>query len=812
MPTLPNAWNLNKANSLHSCELLSHPEKTLLEHLGQVLLTCREIAASKEIRYSDLGLTRDLFIRFIETVGAAHDFGKSTRYFQEYLRSTDDPDYVKPIEANHGVISAIFTYHALKTIIGTADSEVAAYLPYIGFFIVKRHHGNLKNAKDEILDAVHPESVDHVKNQIKSIDHDMVQRLYDTLVPGLHADVFLQDYRAVISQINEDKFVFDEWLGAYPTPAFCLLMLMSYSILISADKTEASGTSVQRCEGALTEDLVEVYREAKGYGEAVTDIDEMRNAIYTAVSASVTSADLATKIMSITAPTGTGKTLTALSAALKLRHMVHDAHGYYPRIIYSLPFLSIIDQNFGVFEDVLTCNGIPITNDVLLKHHHLAEVFYATRDNEFEPDRAQFLIEGWNSEIIVTTFVQFFHSLFTNKNRSLRKFHNIVNSIIILDEVQAIPHKYWKLLDDFLRALGHYFGTYVILVTATQPLIFEGDVTELLTDRSTYFEKLNRVRLYPHVNASCTFTEFTDIVRTDIAKHPTRSFLIVLNTINCAREMYERLREVGDDDTAYYYLSTHVTPRERLQRIRDIKRGTKRAVIVSTQLVEAGVDIDVDVVYRDFAPLDSINQVSGRCNRNDRSDTYGIVHLYVVNDNKKDVYKYIYSGLPVDKTRDVFKAYEDSATAQNGIKEAHFLDLINRYFTKIKGALSEDEAKELLQSIKKLEFDDVAHGFKLIDETGYEKFDLFVQLNGHAVETWERYMRVRSLENPFERRRAFLQIKREFYEYVISVPARQVSNEVMDFEYMGRLPYESLDTYYDAVTGFKPRSHGVMIL
>jgi len=812
MPTSPNAWNLNKANSLHSCELLSHPQKTLLEHLSQVSLTCCEIAALKEIRYGDLGLTRDLFTRFIEVVGAAHDFGKSTRYFQEYLRSAEDPDYVKPVEANHGVISALFTYHAVKTIIGATDSDVATYLPYIGFFIVKRHHGNLKNAKDEILDAVQPESVERIKNQVDSIDHDRVRRLYDTLVPGVCADVFLQDYRAVINQINEDKFGFDEWLGAYPTPAVCILTLMSYSILISADKTEASGTSVQRCEEALAEDLVEVYRQAKGYDEAATDIDEMRNAIYIAVSASVTSADLATKIMSITAPTGTGKTLTALSAALKLRHMVHDAYGYYPRIIYSLPFLSIIDQNFGVFEDVLTCNGIPITNDVLLKHHHLAEVFYATRDNEFEPDRAQFLIEGWNSEIIVTTFVQFFHSLFTNKNRSLRKFHNIVNSIIILDEVQAIPHKYWKLLNDFLRDLGRYFGTYVILVTATQPLIFEGDVTELLTNRSAYFEKLNRVRLYPHVSASCTFTEFMDTVRADIAEHPTRSFLIVLNTINCAREMYERLREVGDDDTAYYYLSTHVTPRERLQRIRDIKRGTKRAIIVSTQLVEAGVDIDVDVVYRDFAPLDSINQVSGRCNRNDRSDTHGIVNLYVLNDKKKDVYKYVYSGLPVDKTRDVFKAYEDGATAQRGIQEAHFLDLINRYFTKIKGALSEDESKELLTSIKKLEFDDVSQGFRLIDESGYEKFDLFVELNGHAVETWERYMRVRSIENPFERRKAFLQIKREFYEYVISVPARQVSNDVMDFEYIGRIPYELLDTYYDEATGFKPRSNGVMIL
>jgi len=812
MPTLPNVWNLKKASSLHSCELLSHPEKTLLEHLGQVSQTCRDIAASKEIRYSDLGLTRDLFTRFIEAVGAAHDFGKSTRYFQEYLRAADDPHYVKPAEADHGVISAIFTYHAVKTIIGATDGDVAAYLPYIGFFIVKRHHGNLKNAKDEILDAVHPDSVDRIKNQVDGIDHDRVQRLYDTLVPGLRAEVFLQEYRAVISQLNEDKFVFDEWLGAYPTPAVCILMLMSYSILISADKAEASGTSVQRCAEALTEDLVKVYRQAKGYDQAVTDIDEMRNAIYTAVSASVASADLATKIMSITAPTGTGKTLTALSAALKLRHMVHAAYGYYPRIIYSLPFLSIIDQNFGVFEDVLTCNGISITNDVLLKHHHLAEVFYATRDNEFESDRAQFLIEGWNSEIIVTTFVQFFHSLFTNKNRSLRKFHNIVNSIIILDEVQAIPHKYWKLLNDFLRALGHYFGTYVILVTATQPLIFDGDVTELLADRSAYFERLNRVHLYPHVSASCTFAEFTDTVRADIVEHPTSSFLIVLNTINCAREMYASLQEDDDDDTAYYYLSTHVTPHERFQRIRDITRGTKRAVIVSTQLVEAGVDIDVDVVYRDFAPLDSINQVSGRCNRNNRSDTRGTVNLYVVNDKKKDVYKYVYSGLPVDKTREVFKAYEDGATAQRGIQEAYFLDLINRYFAKIKGALSEDEAKELLQSIKKLEFDDVSHGFRLIDERGYEKFDLFVELNSRAVETWERYMRVRSMENPFERRRAFLQIKREFYEYVISVPAREVSNDVRDFEYIGKLPYELLDTYYDEATGFKPRSHGVMIL
>ncbi len=797
---------------MHSCELLSHPEKTLLDHLSHVVCICRDISASKEILFNDLGLTRDLFTRFVEVVGAGHDFGKSTCYFQEYLSAAHDPGYKKPVEANHGVISAVFTYYAVKNIIGNTPTGMATYLPYIGFLIVKRHHGDLKNARDEILDAVHPDSEGRIKNQVGGVDRDRVQRLYDMLLPGVRVDIFLEEYRTIIRQLNADKFAFDAWLGAYPNPAVCILMLLSYSILISADKTEASGTQVRRRKDVITEELVEVYRHAHGFDEAVTDIDEMRNAIYATVLASVASMDVATKIMSITAPTGTGKTLTALSAALKLRSRVHEAYGYCPRIIYSLPFLAIIDQNFAVFEDVLAQNDVAATNDVLLKHHHLAEVFYASRDDEFESDKAQFLIEGWNSEIIVTTFVQFFHSLFTNKNRSLRKFHNLINAIIILDEVQAIPYKYWKLLNDFLRALGHYFGTYVILVTATQPLIFEGGLTELLADKSAYFERLNRVCLHPHVNGSCTVVEFTDIVRADIAEHPTRSFLVVVNTINCAREVYESLCEDNDDSTEYYYLCTHVTPQERLQRIRDIKRRTKRVVIVSTQLIEAGVDIDVDVVYRDFAPLDSINQVSGRCNRNNRSATRGIVHLYVLNDGKKDIYKYIYSGLPVDKTRDIFTSYEDGRHGHDDIQETNFLDLINYYFSKIKGALSEDTSNELLWSIRKLEFEDIYHEFRLIDERGYERFDLFVERNDQAVEIWQRYMRIRSIENSYQRRRAFLQIKREFYDYVISVPAREVSDDVKDFAYIGRIPHELLDTYYDEKTGFKPRSHAVMIL
>src|SRR5450830_506841 len=133
-------------------------------------------------------------------------------------------------------------------------------------------------------------------------------------------------------------------------------------------------------------------------------------------------------IYSLNVPTGTGKTLTALSFSLKLRDKIKTELNFMTKIIYSLPFLSIIDQNFKVFEDVFkNVQGYTPTTDILLKHHHLSDIFYETNGNvEYDTSESLLLIEGWNSEIIVTTFIQFFHSLISNKNRSLRKFHNII--------------------------------------------------------------------------------------------------------------------------------------------------------------------------------------------------------------------------------------------------------------------------------------------------------------------------------------------------------------------------------------------------
>jgi CRISPR-associated endonuclease/helicase Cas3 len=305
---------------LPSYDLFSHPGTALLRHLGDVAQTSRDIAGSKEIALEALGLSRTQFIQFVETVGVAHDFGKSTRYFQEYLLHRPDAQYTRPLEANHGALSAIFAYYAIQHIFRDHTVGMAPYLPYIGFLIVKRHHGDLKDVKNEIEDAVDPDKLDVIDNQIASIDPVELQRLYAALLPNVPVDAFLLSYRDVLRQLNRDKFAFDKWLSATSSPAACIFSLLCYSILISADKTEASGVSVGRCESMLTNSLVDRYREKEGFNNATTDINRVRNGIYHDVTRSIESINIAqTKIMSLTAPTGTGKTLTALSAALKLR-------------------------------------------------------------------------------------------------------------------------------------------------------------------------------------------------------------------------------------------------------------------------------------------------------------------------------------------------------------------------------------------------------------------------------------------------------------------------------------------------------------
>ncbi len=585
---------------------------------------------------------------------------------------------------------------------------------------------------------------------------------------------------------------------------YYFISLTLYSLLLDADKTDAANLEIAERRD-IPSDIVDRYKDAKfgrtgETGNSKSKINRIRDEIYNEVISTLEGLNLDDdKILSLNVPTGTGKTLTALSFGLKLRERLKEERGFCPRIVYSLPFLSIIDQNSDVFMDVLDHP----TTDILLKHHHLSDVVY-TREDEFENleskidiGKSLLLIEGWNSEIVVTTFIQFFHSFISNRNRMIRKFHNIINSIVILDEVQAIPHEYWLLLKESITFFAEQFNTYFIFVTATQPLIFaetKHEIKSLVENKKGYFKALDRIVLIPHL-MPVNINEFKETLQEDILKNVNNDFLIVMNTIKSSKEIYNFIKEVVLRDTGntkIYYLSTNIVPKERLKRIKAIKKETReRKVIVSTQLIEAGVDIDVDIVYRDFAPLDSINQVAGRCNRN-FGENKGVVKIFALTEK----YYNIYDGFITSKTQEVLNEYEGDMIA-----EPKFLDLNDAYFEGVKRGQSDDESKEILIDVKRLNFAELSQ-FKLIKEEHY-KTDVFVELDNEAEEVWKKYQELitnKELKG-FEKRKEFLRIKKRFYDYVISVDKKKAEKAMIE-PYLGYVGKEDIPQYYDTETGY----------
>ena len=449
------------------------------------------------------------------------------------------------------------------------------------------------------------------------------------------------------------------------------------------------------------------------------------------------------------------------------------------------------------------------TSDVLLKHHHLSDVIYTRKEDEFEnvdkdTGKDLLLIEGWNSEIVVTTFIQFFHSLISNRNRAIRKIHNITNSIVILDEVQAIPHKYWLLLNKTMIFFAELFNTYFILITATQPLIFDEtkkEISPLVGNKRKYFDSLNRVKLITNLESVC-LDDFKEILKKDLMQNANKDVLVVLNTIKSSKDIYDFVKGLNIRNVALYYLSTNIIPKERLIRIKKIKeKSVTRSIIVSTQLIEAGVDIDADTVYRDFAPLDSINQVSGRCNRN-FGDKQGIVKLFILREDKDGRAYYphtIYGSFIISKTKEVFKEID-----KEEIEEMEFLKLNENYFEKVNIGKSEDESNSILEKVEKLKFSELSD-FKLI-EKDYPEVDVFIEVDDNAKSVWQKYQEIKSIDDLRERKKRFFGIKKEFYECVISVPEKyknQVGfDEKTGIGYISKIEIDQ-GNGYDPETGFK---------
>lgn len=372
-------------------ELKSHPDKSLFNHLENVGNLSKRILESKKLNLDNFVDFET--IRYISySVGITHDFGKATNFFQEYLNEEDETKKLKlknKPETHHSFLSAIYTYYIVKRYLSKRNLESKAYysyLPFISFLVVKRHHGNIDNAYDEVYDF-DEEKFEVIEKQMNGIDFSKVNTSYkniyfDGLIIGIKG--FKNTWIEIVNEINskQNKKLIGR-LADGNTLFYYFTTLLLYSVLLDADKTDASNLKLFERKD-IANDIVDKYKKERFGSLDETNkkskINEIRENIYEEVISSVIELNLDNdKLFSLNVPTGTGKTLTSLSFALKLKERLRKEKGVRPRIIYSLPFLSIIDQNSDVFADVL---NNPST-DILLKHHHLSDIAYKTED-EFE--------------------------------------------------------------------------------------------------------------------------------------------------------------------------------------------------------------------------------------------------------------------------------------------------------------------------------------------------------------------------------------------------------------------------------------------
>lgn len=325
-------------------------------------------------------------------------------------------------------------------------------------------------------------------------------------------------------------------------------------------------------------------------------------------------------------PTGGGKTLSSLGYALEFCRL----HPETERIIYVSPFISITEQNAQVFRDV-------IGNDEWILEHH-SSVIRSTEpgDEDYRNSGMSRYDINWEEPFVCTTFVQFMNTLFSDKSESIRRLHRLINSVVIIDEVQSMPLKCIHTFNYMLNFLNRVCKTNVILCTATQPTLEEAECPicysepkYMIKNQTDWFHKFERVNINtPEMNQKYTFESLGNEIAEREKEY--KSILVVLNTKSAVRKLYDILKARNIN---VEYLTTNLCAEHRSDKIKAIKKILKdkreNIVVVSTNLIEAGVDISFECVYRSMTGLDSLAQTAGRCNRNGEMD-YGMIYLIML--------------------------------------------------------------------------------------------------------------------------------------------------------------------------------------
>lgn len=783
--------------------LKAHSHQTLKTHLNGVL----EWAHYTSIR-NGLNVSPQIEFELI-----LHDIGKATKDFQKYLVDQKKSEFNK-----HGLLSGVLAYQLL-ILFGIEKTKA-----FLGFIRIKHHHTNLVDTQED-SNLITEEEIKILKSQLASIPIADLKETYQTIT-ALSPEVLdyisgiinkknilesfqtFNDDRRNIRSIRRKEIRAVEQQPTSEKLKTYFDFTTSYGLILLSDKLQASG-ALPPSIGEITSispAIIEKYKAQQvrfqpGWGKS--RINDMRQRAYMEAEQTLQSylsnAQLEQgNIFTLELPTGTGKTLTGLHTALLLRQLREEQRGVPPRIIYALPFMCIIDQNYGVFKDVLNTAKIPLNPDILNYHHHLSKV--KEDDNEYSYGTMHLLLESWQSEITLTTFVQLFQTLISNKNKSLKRIPLLHNAVLIIDEIQAIAPKYWELIRQVFLYLANSCGTDIIIMTATKPYIFLPEDPVLpLCQPENYYKDLDRINVHYH-KTQLTIEKLVE----DFTPQTNKRYLFIVNTIRCARELFENLvKKFPEDEIGY--LTTQIVMKQRKQRIDEIKQG-RYHFVVTTQLVEAGVDIDFDEIYRDFAPLECINQASGRCNRNDRNLTSTVNVIRLVNPQNSDYASYIYNSVLLAATKLILDKNQF-------LEEKQFLDILDQYFSSLRTRkmISQDESEAILTAMGKLQFADnqnstCVNKFKLIEEYG-KSLPVYIEINEEAEQLWHKFEKIEEIQDPITRHIEFLKIKSDFYSYVITLHISRNVTNLPPLDKYGRLGHITLDMlhhYYDINTGYQP--------
>ncbi len=733
-----------------------------------------------------------------------HDLGKYTKYFQDYLLDNRKVDVDLRAHSNLGAHTA-FQYFK-------EDPEAAL----LAFYLIKMHHSNLMNFGQILW----PDNYTSLKLEEQVIFDKQVKSLTKLDELKLSFPSFEEDFIRLSTAVDLNHLFKQELKGSLSIAHYFKVNYL-FSLLIESDKLDASDTEPYTLT-SLSENAVDNRpkfgkpdypdRELSSFTQ-----NELRNFVRSEVIENLKRDDiLDRRIFTLAAPTGIGKTMTSLDFALKLRKKIQDKEGYLPQIIYGLPFINIIEQALSEYETTLGKGKI-------LGHYQFADIF--GKDIKASYSQQKMAWDTWQSDVVITSFVQLFETLIGNRNKLLKKFHHFADSIIILDEVQTLSIEKLPLIGAALYFLSKYLNTRVILMTATQPKIFELMERELdlkidgpnlspfnlLIRGDEVFGCFNRTKIIPKISEEIDADKFVELFDNHWSKD--KSCLIVVNKVSRSIELYNKICELKQKvgfENPILYLSTNITPVERRKKVNWLKYKMKygvKPILISTQVVEAGVDLDFDMGFRDLAPIDSIVQVAGRINRENAEERKGSP-LYVVDFG--DCQR-IYGHVTNSKSRLALNADE--------IPEEQYKKMVEHYFEKVADPKLSDfsTSTEIFEAMKELRYaypgnnngnKKTVSDFKII-ENSYQGTSVFIELPNDSKATKARKAFQLFLNGELSRNEFDRFYKRDFHQRIIAVP-NYLSN-VLELEKEDQLQLSDeilwvkpdiAEFYYDKNTGF----------